>query len=104
MIHKAMFKPAIMGALMGTMMLIMLHAMLTGDNTLAGTALLGFAGAHVAIFLVLALAGFWATRYSPRATAWLARVHRPSLRHFAMMALAAVGTSALLHLVLHGGI
>lgn len=92
--------PILMGAMMGVMGLAMLHGALTGQGS-ATQAGLGFILAHVAV--IAAVAGAIGFGLHRRFT-WLGRLakHRPSARHFAIMALAALATAAVIHLV-HGG-
>lgn len=99
-IHR---KPAIMGSLMGLMMLVMAHLMMTSDNKLAGAALAAFVGAHLAIILGLVAISYWATRFSPALRDRIARLHRPDAAHIVVMLIAAVLVAGLAHLALHGG-
>lgn len=98
------FKPMVMGTLMGLMMLGMVHLMLTGESNLAGAALAMFVGAHVVIVAAVLLLGLVAARLSPGAQRLLARVHKPKPRHAAQMVASAVGVAALIHLIVHGGL
>ncbi|AXI47821.1 hypothetical protein C1J03_18485 [Sulfitobacter sp. SK012] len=93
-----------MGALMGLMMLGMVHLMLQGNSELAGTALAVFVAVHIAILLSALCLGVWATRHMPRLASMLARLHRPSIRHFAQMLGAAAFVAFVIHLSLHGGL
>lgn len=97
-------KPILMGAAMGLMMLGMVHMMMTGDSSMGGWALLVFIGGHLLVLLVLATAGLWLMRLSPRLHALLARLHRPSLSHFLTMIAGAAVAAGLMHLFLHGGL
>ena len=98
MMHKGIAMPVGMGALMGLVMLWMLHGMLTGQGH-AGGAL--FVLAHVAVLLVLALA-FVVARRGQSAWAQGMLKHRPSLRHVALMMGSALTTAGVIHLI-HGG-
>ena len=98
-----MTKPMIMGALMGVMMLWMLHGALMGDGV-RGWALIAFVAAHVVLAAVVIAAGLFAARLSPRARMLIDRLHRPSLRHVGVMLLAAAASAGVIHLILHGGI
>ena len=71
--------PIIMGALMGLMMMWMLHGAMTGDAGITGWALIAFLGAHLAIALIIAVAVVFAARFSPRSHAWINRLHRPPI-------------------------
>lgn len=90
-----------MGALMGLMMLWMLHGAVTGETqrSLAGAAV--FVGAHVLVLAVLLALPAFAARRAPWLHARLSRLHRPSLRHVSLM-LGAAGTSALIVHLIHG--
>jgi hypothetical protein len=94
--------PIIIGALMGLMMMWMLHGALTGESGVTGWALIAFVTAHVAIIIVVLFAVIFATRLSPRAHAWINRLHRPSLRHVAAMLGSAIIVAGALHLGVHG--
>jgi hypothetical protein len=94
--------PIIMGALMGLMMMWMLHGAMTGDSVITGWALIAFVAAHGAIVLVVLFAVVFATRFSPRTHAWINRLHRPSLRHVRAMFGSAIFVAGALHLGVHG--
>lgn len=96
-----MIKPAMMGALMGLMMVWTLHGALTGGGV-SGWALAAFVTAHVAVAAVLVGAAVFASRLSPRLRAWIARLHRPSFRHAGAMLGCAACTFGTLHLFAHG--
>ena len=93
--------PVLMGAVMGAMMLWMLHGALVGDGV-GGTALVMFALAHVVVFGLIALAAVFMARLSPRLRGWLARVHRPKLRHLSVMMGSALVTVTVVHVAAHG--
>jgi hypothetical protein len=97
-------KPLLMGAVMGPMMLAMLHPMIAGNDGRGALALLAFVGAHVAVVIVLALVGVFAARFAPRVQAQLARLHRPTLAHVTNMMAGAVLAGLMVHLYLHGGL
>ena len=97
-------RPMAMGAGMGLMMLWMVHGMMTGDANLGGWALVGFIGVHLVLVVVVGAAGYFASRLSPRARVVVARLHRPNLRHLAVMVAGAFGAVIVAHLSLHGGI
>jgi hypothetical protein len=94
--------PIIMGALMGLMMMWMLHGALTGDAGVTGWALIAFLGAHLAIALIIGAAVVFAARFSPRSHAWINRLHRPSLHHVGAMLGSAIFVAGALHLGFHG--
>lgn len=93
------FIPACLGLGMGAMMLFMLHRQIISPEPLDLTALLVFVGAHAVAPVILLAAPFVA---SPRLRSWLARVHRPSRQHAALMLGGAALGAVLLHLFLHG--
>lgn len=95
-------KQVAMGGLMGLMMIWMIHGWMTGDNGLAGWALLGFVGAHVAIVVVALKLGAWVSRRSPR----LQRVfsHSPSMHHLSLMIAGIFASGTIVHLTMHGGV
>jgi len=95
-------KPLAMGALMGLMMLWMLHGQLIGEASFSGIALITFIGAHVLFAAVLIIVGLFATRLSPAAQKWLNRLHRPSSRHLGLMLLGAALSAGTVHIWLHG--
>ena len=99
---KIAYRPLAMGALMGAMMLWMLHGVLTGESTLSGPALAIFVGMHLALAVVLIGAALFAARLSPQLRALLARLHRPSLHHLLWMLAGATGAMTLTHFTLHG--
>lgn len=96
--------PVVMGGVMGLMMMWMLHGALTGDGVLGDGALALFILAHLAVAGVLIGAGVFAARLSPRMRGWQARLHRPSVRHVAVMLGSAVTTAGIVHLTVHGGL
>ena len=101
---RAAFRPLVMGAFMALMVLGMAHMIMTGSSTLGPGALVAFVLFHVLILVLLATAGIWLMRLSPRLHALLARVHRPSLGHFLNMLAGAAIAAGLTHLILHGGL
>ncbi|MDB4213852.1 hypothetical protein N9741_03170 [Octadecabacter sp.] len=94
-------KPAIIGAVMGPMMMWMLHGAMTG-NGVTGWALAAFLGAHVALIAVVISGAVFAARLSPRAKAFIDRLHHPSLHHVAVMLASALAVSGAVPLVAHG--
>ena len=97
-------KPLLIGALMGLMMLGMAHMVLTGQSGLAGWALAGFVGAHLALALLAIVGTTFAARLSPAVRRRLDRLHLPSADHIGKMLLAAGVTAAMIHLFVHGGL
>lgn len=104
MTHFTVTKPIIMGALMGLMMLWMMHGALTGQSDLGLGALVVFVVAHVAIVLVLIGLAMFGARLSPKLRAWTGRLHRPSYAHLIVMLAGAVVAVGAAHLLLHGGL
>ena len=94
--------PVAMGALMGPMLLMMLHGQLTGAGD-GGFALIAFVLAHVAVAAVVLLGVLFAARLSPVWRARLDRLHRPSWRHVGIMAGCAFISGAIVHFYIHGG-
>ena len=97
-------KPIVMGGLMGIMMLWMLHGQMTSTSALAGWALVAFIGVHVALIAAAIGAGLFAARLSPKMRAMLARMHRPSFHHIALMLIGMIASAGLVHLYMHGGV
>lgn len=97
-------KPMIMGAVMGLLMIGMLHMWLVSESKLAGAALAAFVGAHLAALLIAATLGWSATRFFPTFRMRLALFHKPGFSHVAYMLIGAIGIAALTHLLLHGGL
>ena len=95
------YRPLAMGLLMGPMMLWMIHGQMTGTAQ-SGWAAAAFIGAHLVIFAVIVSGAVFAARLSPRLQTILARLHRPSLKHFGAMLLGAVTSALAVHLWLHG--
>ncbi len=89
--------PVAMGAVMGPMMLWMLHGVLTGDGD--GHAAVVFAALHAVALTVLIAGGLLLGRRVPGLRRVLAR-HGP--RHLGLMLGSAAVAAALVHLV-HGG-
>ncbi|MBU2991851.1 hypothetical protein Q4555_14195 [Octadecabacter sp. 1_MG-2023] len=104
MIVKRNLMPAVMGGLMGLMMMWMLHGALTGEGTVGRGALIAFVAAHIILVAAIVSAAVFAARLSPRAHAWIERLHRPSLRHIGMMLAGAIAVAGSVHLIAHGGI
>ena len=98
------YLPFIMGALMGLMMLGMVHMMLSGGSDIAGWALIGFVAAHFLLAGAVIAASVFAARLSPAVQRFLDRLHRPSGRHVLRMVAGAAGTVLITHLVVHGGL
>lgn len=96
-----MKRPMIMGALMGPMMMWMLHGALTG-NTMSGAALLAFVAAHLALVLVAVALVVFGARMSPRLHQRLSRLHRPRAAHIATMLASAAVVAGCIHLGVHG--
>ena len=94
-------KPVIMGAVLGPMVMWMLHGAMTG-NSVTGWALAAFLGAHVAMAAVVISGAVFAARFSPRAKHVIDRLHRPSLHHAAVMLASALAVSGAVHLVAYG--
>lgn len=92
-----MTKPLIMGALMGVLMLGMLHGPIMAGEFRSGAAAAAFIGAHLAVLLAASAALFF-----PGMRRFVAR-HRPAPLHVATMGAGAIGSVALVHLVAHGG-
>lgn len=95
--------PFFMGALMGPMMLAMLHGQLTSDGV-GGTALLIFLAAHLVLGAIAIAGTVFALRLSPKWRARLDRLHRPSLHHLGAMAGTAAVSALGVHLIVHGGL
>ena len=95
-------KPLVMGALMGLMMLWMVHGQLTGETSLSGIALITFIGGHILFAAVIIGAWLFATRLSPAARKWLGQLHRPSPRHLGAMLLGASLSAGAVHIWIHG--
>lgn len=93
-----MTKPLIMGALMGVLMLGMLHDQIMAGEFRSGAAAAAFIGAHLAVLLAASAA----TLFFPGMRRFVAR-HRPAPLHVATMGAGAIGSVALVHLVAHGG-
>ena len=98
------FLPALMGAVMGLMMLRLVHGALTGQSAMAAPALIGFILLHVVVLGALAALMIWAARYAPALRHRLDRLHRPSLRHLTQMLTGALAAVLAAHLFLHGGL
>lgn len=96
------YKPFSTGLLMGLMMLWVLHRQLTAGSDVTAVAAIAFIGAHVVFALVLIGGGLLATRLSPRASAWIGRLHRPSARHMIWMLGGAILAISLTHVTAHG--
>jgi len=92
--------PYLMGAIMGPMMLWMLH-----DSIMSGAgisfAAIGFILAHVAFFGGFALLAWLGIRLRPSLAK---RLHRPTASHIGKMIAGAVVTAFTLHLLVHSGV
>jgi len=92
--------PYLMGAIMGPMMLWMLH-----DSLMSGAALsfaaVGFILAHVAVLVGFALLAWLGIRLRPSLAK---RLHRPSLAHIGKMLAGAAIAALTLHLLVHSGV
>jgi len=99
-----MSKPIFMGALMGPMMLWMMHGMLSGETNMGFIALVIFVAAHFVVAGIAFGAALFAARLSPRVRAWAARLHRPSLTHVGAMIGSAALAAGIVHLYVHGGL
>jgi len=97
-------KPVLMGAVMGPMMLMMLHGTLIGETDRGALALAVFVAAHILVIGTLALSAVFVARLSPRVQAWLARLHRPSAPHVFGMLGGAMIAAAVVHFFFHGGL
>ena len=95
-------KPVIMGALMGLMMMWMLHGALAGETAWGAAALLAFVAGHVAIGVVVVSIGWIGVRLSPRLQRIVAHVHLPSLHHIGAMLGSAACVALVVHVVAHG--
>ncbi len=96
------YRPFSMGILMGLMMLWILHRQLTGGSDVTAAAAIAFIGAHVVFALVLIGGGVFATRLSPRTSAWISRLHRPSARQIVWILCGAILAVSLIHVTAHG--
>ena len=92
--------PILIGAGMGPIMLWMMHDTLVSGAT--PLAALAFVGAHVAIAALLVAAVLLGPAISPRWRARIARLHRPSAGHLALMLSSAAATAGFVHMI-HGG-
>ena len=97
-------KPVVLGGLMGAMMIWMVHGQMTGTSALAGWALGAFIGVHVVLIAAAIGAGLFAACLSPNLRVRLSRLHRPSVHHIALMLVGMVGSVAVVHVYMHGGI
>ncbi len=96
--------PALMGSIMGLMMLRLAHDIMTKQSDLAAPALLTFILGHfVVIGLILGLV-LWSATFAPRIHSRLKRLHHPSLKHVGQMACFAGAAAFTAHLILHGGL
>ena len=94
-------KPLAVGAVMGAMLLWMLHGALMEDGVSA-YAVAAFIGAHLIVLAVLVTAGLFAARLSPRTRAMLNRLHRPNLSHIGSMLLGMAAMMGAIHLACMG--
>lgn len=92
--HRTM--PIAMGAMMGAMMLMPLHAYLTGEARSGALGALVFVLLHVAV----AAGAMLAVLLWPRARLWV-RSHKPDGAAISRMSLAALASATTIHLI-HG--
>ena len=95
--------PIAMGAIMGLMMLWMVHMQITGDTARSLGALAVFVGAHVALIGAVIILPLIAARKLVWLQPFTDRLHRPSLRHITLMLAGAALAAAIVHVTLHGG-
>ncbi|WP_299726474.1 hypothetical protein [uncultured Tateyamaria sp.] len=100
MIRKILL-PAFMGAAMGLMMLWMLHMQLLESSALGLGALAAFVGVHIVVIAIIAILPPIA---SPRLRHFLMRLHRPNVRHMAVMLASATLAIGSTHILLHSGV
>ncbi len=93
-----MIPPVLMGAMMGTMGIMILHAELTGTGSGIGV---GFVLAHVAVAGLIVLATLTGLKSRLPVLQKIA-AHRPTLRHIAIMVAVGIATALSIHLI-HGG-
>ena len=97
--------PVAMGALMGPMMLWLLHDQIMGLPGSGGAwAAIVFLGGHALLLAVVLLATVFAARLSLGLHARLARLHKPSALHLALMLGTAATSAGFVHLAVHGGL
>mmetsp|Transcript_18462 Transcript_18462/g.30107 ORF Transcript_18462/g.30107 Transcript_18462/m.30107 type:complete len:99 (+) Transcript_18462:12345-12641(+) len=96
--------PLAMGAVMGLMMLWMVHMQITGDGARSRGALLVFVGTHMVLIAALVILPLIASRRLGWVRRVTDRLHRPSLRHIALMLTGAALATAITHVAIHGGV
>ncbi len=92
-------KPLILGALMGLVMLAMLHGQIMSGEFQFGWAGIAFVLAHVAVLGVLGIVALMVPALRRRLSG-----HRPSGRHMATMLAGAIIAIAVVHVFVHGGV
>ncbi|MFL4468660.1 hypothetical protein ACERZ8_01760 [Tateyamaria armeniaca] len=96
--------PFVMGAVMGLVMLWMLHMQITGEGDQSIAALVVFAAAHVGALAAILVVPLFAARR----LAWVRRLakhmHRPRLSQAVYMLAGAVFAAAITHVIIHGGV
>ena len=96
--------PLIIGAAMGLMMLWMVHMQITNGDASSLGVLIAFVGAHVAVLALVLVVPLLAARRLVWTRHLTDRVHRPSLRHVALMSGGAIMATGTAHIVLHSGV
>jgi len=96
--------PLIIGAAMGLMMLWMVHMQITNGDAGSLGVLIAFVGAHVAVLALVLVVPLLAARRLVWVRHLTDRVHRPSLRHVALMLGGATMATGTAHIVLHSGV
>ena len=96
--------PLMAGLLVGTLMVWMVHQSHLTGSRIGLASVVVFVAAHVGLAVVAVLTVFFAARLSTRWRARLDRLHRPSLRHIALMVLGMGGGAVVIHLFNHGGL
>ena len=91
--------PVGLGAVMGAMMIWMLHRQIVSATAPDLTGLLIFVGGHIAVLAVLFILPVVA---APRLRRWAERLHRPDLRHVGLMLAGAASGAVVFHLSAHG--
>lgn len=92
-----MMRPVFIGAVMGAMLLWMLHEQIMLEGVSAAGASVAFVAVHVALVGLIALAALFIPKVRNAV-----RSHRPSLRHVGLMVLGLTGSIALIHVTQHG--
>ncbi|SFS21690.1 hypothetical protein SAMN05444714_2914 [Yoonia litorea] len=99
---RSIATPFVAGALMGPMMLSMLHKTLSG-GTSPVSAITTFVVGHFAVLLALLASFAVARRFIPQLRNRLGRMHTPRARHVGVMVMSAGATASVVHLAIHGG-